>query len=178
MLRTSDLPTTLNSRLVSAEPLVVAMPDSHPLAGSSRIALEKLSQERFLGFERHQGPVMFDAIVAVCMRHGFSPKLFPARQMHTIVSLVSGGIGVALVPASVQVLQREGVVYRNMLSRTCSSSSLWMSPSRPPARKTFALLSSAPPVAFRFRSSALSAGARPPIEQRPPRCRARPVSGH
>ena len=57
---------------------------------------------------------MFDAIVAVCMRHGFSPKLFPARQMHTIVSLVSGGIGVALVPGSVQVLQREGVVYRNM----------------------------------------------------------------
>ena len=114
VLRTSDLPTTLSSRLVSAEPLVVAMPDSHPLAGSSRIALEKLSQERFLGFERHQGPVMFDAIVAVCMRHGFSPKLFPARQMHTIVSLVSGGIGVALVPASVQVLQREGVVYRNM----------------------------------------------------------------
>jgi DNA-binding transcriptional LysR family regulator len=48
------------------------------------------------------------------MRHGFSPKLFPARQMHTIVSLVSGGIGVALVPGSVQALHREGVVYRSM----------------------------------------------------------------
>jgi DNA-binding transcriptional LysR family regulator len=109
-----DLPAALNSRLVYSEPLVVAMPDSHPLAGSSRIALEKLSHERFLGFERHQGPLMFDAIVATCMRHGFSPKLFPARQMHTIVSLVSGGIGVALVPACVQALHREGVVYRNM----------------------------------------------------------------
>ena len=46
------------------------------------------------------------------MRHGFSPDIFPARQMHTIVSLVSGGIGVALVPASVKALHREGVVYR------------------------------------------------------------------
>jgi DNA-binding transcriptional LysR family regulator len=34
--------------------------------------------------------------------------------MHTIVSLVSAGIGVALVPACVQALQREGVVYRHM----------------------------------------------------------------
>jgi len=114
VFRIPDLPAAFNSRLVHTEPLVLAMPESHPLARGSRIALEKLSQERFLGFERHQGPMMFDAIVATCMRHGFSPKLFPARQMHTIVSLVSGGIGVALVPGSVQALHREGVVYRNM----------------------------------------------------------------
>jgi DNA-binding transcriptional LysR family regulator len=114
VFRTPDLPGALSSKLVQAEPLIIALPESHPLAGSSRIALEKLSDERFLGFERHQGPLMFDAIVATCMRHGFSPKLFPARQMHTIVSLVSGGIGVALVPGSVKALHREGVVYRGM----------------------------------------------------------------
>ena len=114
VFRTPDLPAALNSKLVQVEPLIIALPESHPMAGSSRIALEKLSQERFLGFERHQGPLMFDAIVATCMRHGFSPNLFPARQMHTIVSLVSGGIGVALVPGSVQALHREGVVYRSM----------------------------------------------------------------
>jgi len=114
VFRIPNLPAELNSRLVHTEPLVLAMPEDHPLAAGSRIALEKLSQERFLGFERHQGPMMFDAIVATCMRHGFSPKLFHARQMHTIVSLVSGGIGVALVPGSVQALHREGVVYRNM----------------------------------------------------------------
>ncbi|MDE2628456.1 MAG: LysR family transcriptional regulator [Burkholderiales bacterium] len=114
VFRIPDLPGALNSRLVHAEPLVVALPETHPLAAGSRVALERLSNERFLGFERHQGPLMFDAIVATCMRHGFSPKLFPARQMHTIVSLVSGGIGVALVPGSVQALHREGVVYRNM----------------------------------------------------------------
>ena len=62
--------------------------------------------------------MMFDAIVATCMRHGFSPKLFAARQMHTIVSLISGGIGVALVPGSVQALHREGVVYRSIKGET------------------------------------------------------------
>jgi DNA-binding transcriptional LysR family regulator len=114
VFRTPDLPSALDARLVHTEPLLVALPASHRLAGCTRIALDKLSNERFLGFERHQGPMMFDAIVATCMRNGFSPRLFPARQMHTIVSLVSGGIGVALVPGSVQALHREGVVYRNI----------------------------------------------------------------
>lgn len=114
VFRTPDLPSSLNARLVQSEPLVVALPEAHLLAGGRRIALDKLSHERFLGFERHFGPLMFDAIVATCMRHGFSPKLFHARQMHTIVGLVSAGMGVALVPDSVRVLHREGVVYRGM----------------------------------------------------------------
>lgn len=114
VFRVPDLPAALTSALVLTEPLVVALPADHPLAASARVPVEKLAQERFLGFERHQGPLMFDAIVATCMRHGFSPKLFLARQMQTIVSLVSGGMGVALVPASVQALGREGVAYRPM----------------------------------------------------------------
>ena len=114
VFRVPDLPAALDARFVQAEPLVVALPASHPLTAGSRVALGKLSQERFIGFERLHGPLMFDAIVATCMRHGFSPTMFPARQMHTIVSLVSGGLGVALVPRSVQALHREGVAYRGM----------------------------------------------------------------
>jgi DNA-binding transcriptional LysR family regulator len=102
----------LSYRAVQREPLIVALPETHPLAASKQVRLEQLAAERFLGFERHYGPMIFDAMVATCMRHGFSPQLFHARQMHTIVSLVSGGIGVALVPASVQALHREGVAYR------------------------------------------------------------------
>jgi len=103
---------TLAYRPLQRDPLIVALPQAHPLAKAAQVPLEKLAHERFLGFERHYGPMIFDAMVATCMRHGFSPDLFPARQMHTIVSLVSGGIGVALVPASVKALHREGVVYR------------------------------------------------------------------
>jgi DNA-binding transcriptional LysR family regulator len=103
---------TLAYRPLQRDPLIVALPDQHPLAKSAQVPLEKLARERFLGFERHYGPMIFDAMVATCMRHGFSPDLFPARQMHTIVSLVSGGIGVALVPASVKAMPREGVAYR------------------------------------------------------------------
>lgn len=94
--------------------LMVALPESHPLARLKRVPLEKLASERLLLFERQQGPLMFDKVVAACMHHGFSPRIFHARQQHTIVSLVSAKFGVALVPDCVQVMQREGVVYRRL----------------------------------------------------------------
>jgi DNA-binding transcriptional LysR family regulator len=106
------LPKSIRYQPTNRDPLVLAMPANHPLAHVARVPLERFANEQFLTFERHYGPIMFDTVVSTCMRHGFSPKIFSARQMHTIVSLVSGGIGVALVPACVQVLQREGVVYR------------------------------------------------------------------
>lgn len=105
-------PSTLAYQATNRDPLIVALPEAHPLAALDAVPLDRLAGERFLAFERHHGPLMFDAMVSACMRHGFSPHIFPARQMHTIVSLVSGGIGVALVPACLQVLHRQGVVYR------------------------------------------------------------------
>lgn len=106
------LPAALRYQATHRDPLIVALPENHPLARLKRVPLERLAGEQFLAFERHHGPLMFDTMVSACMRHGFSPRIFPARQMHTIVSLVSGGIGVALVPACLEVLHRKGVVYR------------------------------------------------------------------
>ncbi len=114
VFQTPDLAEPLQARLVQQEPLVVALPETHPLARHATVSVARLAQEQFLGFERHFGPLMFDAVVATCMRHGFSPQIFPARQMHTIVSLVSGGLGVALVPDCVRALGREGVAFRPM----------------------------------------------------------------
>ena len=37
--------------------------------------------------------------------------------MQTIVSLVAGGMGVALVPSAMSQLQRTGVVYRQLVDR-------------------------------------------------------------
>ena len=107
-----QLPAMLAWRTTCLDPLVVALPESHPCARDATVALEDLAGEQFLCFERRFGPTMFDTVVSTCMRHGFSPRIFPARQMPTIVSLVAGGIGVALVPSCVRVLGREGVAYR------------------------------------------------------------------
>ena len=107
-----ELPAMLSYRGTCLDPLIAALPAAHRHARGRSVAVKDLADEQFLCFERHFGPTMFDTVVSVCMRHGFSPRIFPARQMPTIVSLVAGGIGVALLPSCVQVLGRAGVAYR------------------------------------------------------------------
>ena len=53
-----------------------------------------------------------DVVLGLCTR-GFAPRVAQeAVQMQTVVSLVSSGLGVAIVPASLLKLKRSGVVYR------------------------------------------------------------------
>jgi DNA-binding transcriptional LysR family regulator len=72
-----------------------------------------LAGEPFILFPRKVGASLYDAIVDACRRAGFAPRIEQeAIQMQTIVSLVAAGMGVALVPASLEHLRRTGVVYR------------------------------------------------------------------
>jgi DNA-binding transcriptional LysR family regulator len=55
----------------------------------------------------------------LCQQAGFRPQVAQeAIQMQTIVSLVAAELGVALVPASLQNLQRVGVVYKALQEST------------------------------------------------------------
>ncbi|GIK86016.1 MAG: isoleucine biosynthesis transcriptional activator [Betaproteobacteria bacterium] len=93
------------------EPLVAALPDAR--RWPARVPLGRLSREPFVLFPRHAGPGLHDVVVAACEREGFAPRVEQeAVQMPTIVSLVAAGMGVALVPASLQNMRRTGVVYR------------------------------------------------------------------
>jgi DNA-binding transcriptional LysR family regulator len=103
----------LDSRPVSREPFVAALPDTHPLADKPRVTLKALADEPFVLTPRYQGAGLRDKIAAHCRRAGFEPRVVQeAWLMQTTVSLVAGGIGVTLVPASLQNLQRTGVVYK------------------------------------------------------------------
>jgi DNA-binding transcriptional LysR family regulator len=104
---------------VLREPLVLALPNGHPLTPRNRISLLLLADEPFVLFPRLHGPSFHDQIVSVCHGAGFSPNVVQeACQMQTILSLVAAGIGVSLIPASVQSLRSEGVQYRPLRERT------------------------------------------------------------
>jgi DNA-binding transcriptional LysR family regulator len=56
---------------------------------------------------------LYDIIMGCYGAAGLTPRIGQeAIQMQTIVSLVSAGMGVALVPHSLRHLRRTGVVYR------------------------------------------------------------------
>jgi DNA-binding transcriptional LysR family regulator len=105
--------------LLFEEPLVVALPQQHPLAQQSQVSLKDLAGKPFILFPRPLAPGLYDQIISLCQQGGFSPTIVQeAIQMQTIISLVAAEIGVAIVPLSLQNLQRTGVVYRELREPT------------------------------------------------------------
>lgn len=105
--------TSLVSETILEESLVVVLPATHPLATETILSVRSLADESFILFPRHLGPGLYDQIVSFCKQANFSPKVMQeAIQMQTIIGLISAEMGVSLVPASLQNLQRVGVVYK------------------------------------------------------------------
>lgn len=104
---------TLEIHPVASEPIVAALPDSHPLAEEAELRLEDLAAEPYVMFPRAQAPGFFDHLMNCVAATGTAPRIVQeAREMQTIVGLVASGLGVSLVPASVSALALTGVVYR------------------------------------------------------------------
>lgn len=97
------------------ESLVLAAPDdwrSDGCAGDG-VDLTTLARADFIVPPRDIAPGLYDLMISRCQAAGFAPRITQsARQMQTVIGLVSAGMGFALVPASVQNLKRPGVQYR------------------------------------------------------------------
>lgn len=103
-----------------AEEMVAALPSGHPLAGTgTRLALGALAEETFIFYRRPTGPGLYDAIVAACLAAGFSPTVGQeAPRMSSTLSLVAAGLGVSIVPASMQRMNVEGVAFAQLREDT------------------------------------------------------------
>lgn len=98
------------------EDVLIALPQAHRLAAEPALALEQLKGEPFVLFSRPVGAGLYDDILAACRRAGFSPRIGQeASQVTSIVNLVAAGLGVSLVPASMQQIHSDGVAYRTIL---------------------------------------------------------------
>jgi DNA-binding transcriptional LysR family regulator len=125
---------------IYAEPVILALPKTHALAGRSRLALASLADEAFVGFPRVIAPEMYDDMIASCRRAGFSPRIVQeAAGWHTLASLVSAGVGVGVVPRSIAEFQQPGVVYRSVraLDVEMSLAAVWKRSERSPVRERF-----------------------------------------
>lgn len=105
---------TLTWETVRREEIIVALPDGHRLAGRSRLRLAELAREPFVLFPRDRGPAYFDQLTGLCRAAGFSPIVAQEAPHLDVLSMVSAGFGVALVPASVRNVPREGLVTRSL----------------------------------------------------------------
>lgn len=106
----------LASRAVSREPLILALPEGHPLTARRRIDIAEVADEPFILLTSHQGLGLRDIMVEYCRQAGFMPRVVQeATLVQTIAGLVASGIGIALVPSAIGRLQSTGVAYRSTM---------------------------------------------------------------
>jgi DNA-binding transcriptional LysR family regulator len=95
------------------EKLVELLPVQHPLAGERAVRLAALSGEWFLSHPGQPPSAMYGAMLQACRQAGFLPRVRQeVKETATLVAPVAAGLGVALVPASVQWLHLGGTAYR------------------------------------------------------------------
>ena len=105
---------------VLEEPLILCAPAGlEALTNQAPVHLQDLPRLPLIIFPREISPALHDAILSCFRAAGITPTIGQlAIQMQTIVSLVSSGMGLALVPQSVSNLMRPGVEYRALADST------------------------------------------------------------
>ncbi|MCV2367543.1 LysR family transcriptional regulator [Roseateles oligotrophus] len=119
---------------ISSEAMVLALSAEDALAGAPGLDAAAVLTQPLVIFPRDIAPSLFDALLAFYRQHGQEPQIVQqAIQMQTIVNLVSAGIGVAWVPASVMAFQRAGVVYKPLAGAAplCETSLIWRQDAAP-----------------------------------------------
>lgn len=108
----TPLPETASLRLAPIETseLMIAMPHDHRLSNAKSVRLEDLADESFIQYDRST-PGMRSIVLMSCQAAGYSPKVtHTAAQVHTVLSLVRTGLGVALVPGIAELEEQCSVV--------------------------------------------------------------------
>ncbi|MEV7866718.1 LysR family substrate-binding domain-containing protein [Streptomyces sp. NPDC088124] len=102
-------------RLVAEEPLVVAAPEEHWLAGAETVRIEQLRHEDFILYDARLGSVVNDAVVRSCLASGFYPHpAYEVAETSAALALVAAGLGIAVLPDSIRSAPREGVVCKDI----------------------------------------------------------------
>jgi len=156
-------PLLRSSRAVLApllsEALVAALPDGHRLARKRALSLSDLAEEGFVLYTDEGAAGLRSAVLLACQRAGFLPRVAQeATQVQTVLALVQGGLGVALVPEVGQSWGGGGVRFK-ALADSQLRDAVGLALASIPEQAAFAVSS--------FRALALEAFARPTRPARP-----------
>ncbi|MDP2261379.1 MAG: LysR family transcriptional regulator [Caulobacter sp.] len=144
------LPAGLAYRRLVSEPLAAVVPAAWVEDGRLSVRDGVLAPEAVVAapvvlFPRGVAPAFHDLVTGYFAAHGGTARIVQeAIQMQTIISLVSAGLGVALVPASLRNLARAGVAYLDLVAPPILETGLVWRPddAAPTLRNLLALLDS------------------------------------
>ncbi|WP_372156748.1 LysR substrate-binding domain-containing protein [Xanthomonas campestris pv. fici] len=107
-----DVTQSFRLDIVDREPLLVALPCAHRLAGRQRLTMMDLCRETFVVQSLKSAHSPHKRILLLASHAGFQPvirrELVP---LGGLLALVAAGFGITVVPASLRVAKIGGVVY-------------------------------------------------------------------
>ncbi len=106
----------LKAMVVDEEAVVVALPRGHRLSDTSTpLALKDLATEPFVLYRSPDGPGVLDVLSAACHKQGFSPRATATvPRLLSAATMVAAGHGITILPAALQALHQDSVVYREL----------------------------------------------------------------
>jgi len=102
----------LQLRVLDREPLLLALPSSHPLAARDELRMGEVADEAFVTQPRELAATLHDRLRTLAAEAGFQPRIVQqAQQINGLLALVAAGLGMALVPATMRAVRLAGVSY-------------------------------------------------------------------
>lgn len=112
----------LQVRELYTEPLMLAVADSHRLAGQAQVQAGALRDELFVSMPNWAQGGLSYRVAEMCMKNGFVARAARVTSRKTtLLSLVQAGFGVAIVPESMGAIAPQGVRLLALAGQECSS---------------------------------------------------------
>lgn len=98
--------------LFDRDRLCMAIPKDHPLSKRSELTLADLANEPFILWPMVEGRSFHLQVIRLCAKAGFVPTINQeAHGMHAVLSLVSVGGGVSVIPQSMSGFRGDQISY-------------------------------------------------------------------
>ena len=108
----------VQSRPFTTEKAVLALPRQHSLAGSAALTLASVKEEKWIALRDPEGMGLEQYFYDACHSAGIQPDVVQnATDVPTVISLVSAGFGIVMLPASAKAICVQNVVFVDILDR-------------------------------------------------------------
>lgn len=102
-VRLARVPEALQMKMVQQDTFSLVLPSDHDLSEEKFKNVAQLKEENFILFSHDYSSIYYDKIMSICEDQNFSPRI-THKSVHalTIFKLVEAGLGVAIIPSSLQ----------------------------------------------------------------------------
>src|SRR5579871_2727305 len=107
----------LRTQLLLEDPMLVALPAEHALAGKRALTLDDLREEDWVQTSASSPCARF--VVRSCLAAGFEPRVtFESDDYETVQGLIAAGVGVALIPRLALTHVHPGIVVQTLAPKS------------------------------------------------------------